>query len=398
MSINVWSRWRSRSGQKPGGPPVTLYQMNHRRWLRLTLRHTALLALGALALHGCSRQPPEPAAAATTPPAAPAAPKPVALDPAKLLAPFKPAPVARDAPRPEDTEARISLGHKLFFDPRLSKNHDISCNSCHNLATFGVDNKALSDGHQGKKGTRNSPTVYNAAGHIAQFWDGRAATLEAQAEGPLFNPVEMAMPDAKRLEATLSSMPEYTKHFQQAFPGEKKPVSLGNAARALAAFERQLSTPSRFDRFLSGEQGALTAPERRGLELFVSSGCTTCHNGPAVGGTSFQKLGLIHEWPYVEDPGRFQVTKNEEDRTKFRVPTLRNVEKTGPYLHDGSIQALDEMVRLMAKHQLGKDLTAPEVEDLVAFLRSLTGELPQRYLRAPELPRSTPGTPSPDPS
>jgi cytochrome c peroxidase len=375
--------------------------MKNHSWLSLTPRSAALLALGAFALNGCSRQPPEaaapkPAEVAVAEPAAPAAPQPV--DPAKLLAPFKPAPVTTAAPPPEDTEARIALGHKLFFDARLSKNHDVSCNSCHNLATFGVDNKPLSDGHKKQKGTRNSPTVYNAAGHIAQFWDGRAPTLEVQAEGPLFNPVEMAMPDGKRVEATLASIPEYAKAFQQAFPGEKKPVSTTNLARAIAAFERQLTTPSRFDTFLAGDKAALTEPERRGLELFVSSGCTTCHNGPAVGGTSFQKLGLIHQWPAVTDAGRFDVTKDEEDRTKFRVPTLRNVEMTGPYLHDGSVQALDEMVRLMAKHQLGKDLTQPQVEDVVAFLRSLTGELPSRYTAAPELPKSTPKTPKPDPS
>ncbi|HEX8706328.1 MAG TPA: cytochrome c peroxidase [Myxococcaceae bacterium] len=372
--------------------------MKNRTWLR----RSAFLALGAVVLSGCSRPSREelhtPAPAPVTPAAAPAASGPAPLEPAALQAPFKPASPAGHTATSEDTEARIALGYKLFFDPRLSKNHDISCNSCHNLATFGVDNKALSDGHQGQKGTRNSPTVYNAAGHIAQFWDGRAPTLEVQAEGPLFNPVEMALPDDKRLIATLASMPEYTRYFQQAFPGEKKPLSPGNVVRAIAAFERQLTTPSRFDRFLGGEHGALTEQERRGLELFVSTGCTTCHNGPAVGGTSFQKLGLMHDWPIVEDTGRFGVTRNEEDLQKFRVPTLRNVEKTGPYLHDGSIQALPEMVRLMAKHQLSKDLTEPEVEDVVAFLRSLTGELPQRYIQPPELPRSTRKTPKPDPT
>ncbi|MDY7228843.1 cytochrome-c peroxidase [Hyalangium rubrum] len=379
--------------------------MKDRTWLRLTPGRTALLAMGALALNGCSNPPTEappakPAVVAAAPaapevPAAPAEPKPV--DPAKLLAPFKLAPV-KDAPQVQDTEVRIALGRMLFHDPRLSKNHDISCNTCHNLATFGVDNKALSDGHRGQKGTRNSPTVYNAANHVAQFWDGRAPTLEVQAEGPIFNPVEMAMPDDKRLVATLNSIPQYVKHFKQAFPGEKKPVTAGNAARAIAAFERQLTTPSRFDQFLAGEQAALTEAERRGLELFVSSGCTTCHNGPAVGGTSFQKLGLIEEWPHLADKGRFDVTRNEEDQAKFRVPTLRNVDKTGPYLHDGSVQALPEMVRLMAKHQLGKTLKDSEVEDVVAFLRSLTGELPQHYLAPPELPKSTRKTPEPDPS
>ena len=365
--------------------------MNYRTWL---------LTLGAVAFHGCARSPSEqPAPPAPSPvvAAAPALSTPPPLDVARLRAPFKPAPGAKEASGPADTEAQVSLGYKLFFEPRLSKNHDISCNSCHNLATFGVDNKPVSDGHRGQKGTRNSPTVYNAAGHIAQFWDGRAPTLEVQAEGPLFNPVEMALPDDKRLIATLSSMPEYTRHFQQAFPGEKTPVSPDTVVRAIAAFERQLTTPSRFDTFLAGEERALTEQERRGLELFVSTGCTTCHNGPAVGGTSFQKLGLAKDWPLLEDPGRFEVTKNEEDRARFRVPTLRNVDKTGPYLHDGSIQALPEMVRLMAKHQLGTDLAEPQVQDVVAFLRSLTGELPQRYIQPPPLPASTAKTPQPDP-
>jgi cytochrome c peroxidase len=371
-------------------------------WFRPLTWHLTLVALGALALHGCSSRPsedtaPKPAAEAPTPEPAPP-PKPEPLEFAKLVAPFKPAAAAQGAPPPADTEARIALGRMLFFDGRLSKNHDISCNSCHDLATFGVDNKPLSEGHRGQKGTRNSPTVYNVAGYIAQFWDGRAPTLEVQAEGPIFNPVEMAMSDDKRLVATLTSMPEYVKHFQAAFPGEKKPVTLAHVAKAIAAFERQLTTPSRFDRFLAGEQGALTEQERRGLELFVTSGCTTCHNGPAVGGTSFQKLGLVEEYAHAVDLGRFEVTKEEDDRMKFRVPTLRNVEKTAPYLHDGSIPDLPAMVRLMARHQLGKTLTDAEVDDVVAFLRSLTGELPQRYITAPELPKSTRKTPEPDPS
>jgi cytochrome c peroxidase len=372
--------------------------MKNRTWLECTVA----LVLGAAALAGCTRQPPEelpaPVSAAPAAPPVSVAPKPAPLDPAKLQAPFKPAPPVKEVSTPQDTEAQIALGYKLFFEPRLSKNHDISCNSCHNLATFGVDNEPVSDGHQGQKGTRNSPTVYNAAGHIAQFWDGRAPTLEVQAEGPLFNPVEMALPDDKHLIATLTSMPEYAQHFRRAFPGEKQPVNPGNVTRAIAAFERQLTTPSRFDRFLAGEHGALTGQERRGLETFVSTGCTTCHNGPAVGGGSFQKLGLVREWPWLEDLGRMGVTRDEADRAKFRVPTLRNVEMTGPYLHDGSVQALPEMVRLMATFQLGKELSEPEVQDVVAFLKSLTGELPQRYIQPPALPRSTPKTPRPDPT
>jgi cytochrome c peroxidase len=305
---------------------------------------------------------------------------------------------AKTVKAPVDSAEQVSLGRMLFFEKRLSKNHDISCNSCHDLATFGVDGKATSEGHKGQKGSRNAPTVFHAAGHVAQFWDGRAATLEEQAEGPMMNPLEMAMPGEKRVLATLNSMLEYVKRFQAAFPGKKKAVSVGNAARAIAAFERKLLTSARFDKFLAGDESALTEQERRGLELFASAGCTTCHNGPSVGGTSFQKLGLIEEFA-TEDKGRYDVTKNEEDLHKFRVPTLRNVEKTGPWFHDGSVKELPTAVRLMARHQLGMSFTDAEVDDIVAFLKSLTGELPGAdVLAAPELPPSTRATPKPDPT
>ncbi|RKH54848.1 cytochrome-c peroxidase [Corallococcus aberystwythensis] len=365
----------------------------------------SLSVMGAGLLAGCERssgtapeaQPPAPVAQPAPKPASkPTEPDAAAV--AKLASHFFQAP-RNQAPLPTDTEAQVALGRMLFHEPRLSKNHDVSCNSCHGLTTFGVDNKALSDGHKGQKGSRNSPTVYNAAHHIAQFWDGRAATLEAQAEGPMMNPVEMAMPDAKRVEATLSSMPEYASRFRTAFPKTGKPVTLANAARALAAFERTLTTPSRFDRFLAGEHAALSAQEQRGLEAFVTTGCTTCHNGPAVGGASFQKLGLVEAYPALTDAGRFDATKNEDDRGYFRVPTLRNVEMTGPYLHDGSVKDLPTMVRLMGRYQLGRTLKDGEVDDLVAFLKSLTGELPPaERISAPALPPSTKRTPKPDPS
>ncbi|MFY1829735.1 cytochrome-c peroxidase [Myxococcus fulvus] len=357
-----------------------------------------LASLGMGAVSGCERKQ-EPVAPPTTA-SAPKPPGPKPMTPEQLSHFFRPAPPAKNAkPAPQDTEAQVALGRMLFFEPRLSKNHDVSCNTCHGLDTYGVDNKALSDGHRGQKGSRNSPTVYNAAGHIAQFWDGRADTLEAQASGPILNPVEMAMPDERRVVATLSSMPEYVTRFREAFPSEKKPVSLANAARAIAAFERGLTTSSRFDQYLAGQHSALNEAEQRGLHLFVVTGCTTCHNGPAVGGTSFQKLGLIEDYPGLKDAGRFDATKNEDDRGKFRVPTLRDVERTGPYLHDGSVSELPTMVRLMAKHQLARTLTDAEVDDLVAFLKSLTGELPPReHIAAPPLPPSTKKTPEPDPS
>jgi cytochrome c peroxidase len=367
-----------------------------------------LLGLGLVSLgtfsFSCSRESPAPTAAAPAAPvAAPAAPpeppKPT-LGYEKLISFFRlPAALAaKAAARPPDTAEQVALGHKLFFDKRLSKNHDISCNSCHDLATFGVDGKATSEGHKGQKGNRNAPTVFHAAGHVAQFWDGRASTLEEQASGPMMNPVEMAMPGDKRVLATLNSIPQYVDAFKAAFPADKKPVSVGNAARAIAAFERKLLTSSRFDKFLAGDQTALTEQERRGLELFAASGCTTCHNGPSVGGTSFQKLGVMEEFP-TQDKGRFEVTKNEEDLQKFRVPTLRNVEKTGPWFHDGSVKELPEAVRLMAKHQLGMTFSDAEVADIVAFLKSLTGDLPGGGLvSAPELPPSTKTTPKPDPT
>ncbi|WP_141591082.1 cytochrome-c peroxidase [Myxococcus sp. AB056] len=369
--------------------------MIQNRWVSLL----SLSALGVSALTGCERTPP-PAEAPVAAPEAQKLPAPKPMTAEQLAHFFKPLPQRKDAPPPpEDTDAQVALGRMLYFEPRLSKNHDVSCNTCHGLTTFGVDNKALSDGHKGLKGTRNSPTVYNAAGHIAQFWDGRADTLEAQATGPILNPVEMAMPDEKRVLATLTSIPEYTKRFREAFPGDKKPVTMANTARAIAAFERKLVTTSRFDAFVGGKHDALTEQEQRGLQLFATTGCTTCHNGPAVGGTSFQKLGLIEDYPGLKDAGRFDATKNEDDRGKFRVPTLLNVDKTGPYLHDGSVVELPQMVRLMAKHQLARTLTDPEVDDLVAFLKSLTGELPPaEFIAPPELPPSTAKTPKPDPS
>lgn len=368
----------------------------NRLWLGV-----GLVSLGALS-SACSKEP-APAVSAATPapaapaPAAPATPPPPRMSYEKLVSFFRPRPAAK-VEAPADSPERIKLGRMLFFENRLSKNHDISCNSCHDLATFGVDGKPTSSGHKGQHGSRNAPTVFHAAGHVAQFWDGRAATLEEQAAGPMMNPAEMAMPDEKRVLATLNSMPEYVKYFHEAFPGDKKPVSVTNAARSIAAFERELLTTSRFDKFLAGDQEALTPQEHHGLELFAGAGCTTCHNGPAVGGTSFQKLGVMEDYP-TEDQGRYGVTKNEEDIRKFRVPTLRNVEKTGPWFHDGSVKELPTAVRLMAKHQLGMTFSDPEVNDIVAFLKSLTGELPgPEVLSAPPLPPSTRTTPKPDPT
>jgi Cytochrome c peroxidase len=272
-----------------------------------------------------------------------------------------------------DTPARAALGRTLWFERRLSVNGTQSCNDCHRLdgeAPTGADGARTSDGARGTKGARNSPSVKNAGYHVAQFWDGRARTLEEQAEGPILNPVEMAMPDAAAVEAALRVLPEYREPFQAAFPGETEPITLRNTARALAAFERTLKTRDRLDDFLRGDLDALSHRETAGLKLFLTTGCTTCHNSPTIGANQFQVLGLVKEWE-TKDEGRFAVTKNEEDRKKFKVPSLRNAVATGPYFHDGSVDRLDEAVRKMAWHQLGKELTDDEISSIVAFLGAL---------------------------
>jgi cytochrome c peroxidase len=296
------------------------------------------------------------------------------------------------------TGAQVDLGRILYYEKRLSKNHDVSCNTCHLLDKYGVDGTPTSTGHKAQKGGRNAPTVYNAAGHIAQFWDGRAADVEAQAKGPVLNPIEMAMADEKSVVAVLETIPEYTPLFQAAFPGEEKPVTYDNMAKAIGAFERGLVTPSPFDRLLAGDQTALTDAQKAGLTTFVQSGCTTCHTGPLLGGGMYQKLGLVTPWPNPSDAGRFDVTKNEADKQLFKVPSLRNIEETGPYFHDGSVATLDEAIRLMGHHQLGRELSPEQVGSIQTFLGSLTGELPTAYIAEPPALASGPKTPKPDPS
>jgi cytochrome c peroxidase len=315
----------------------------------------------------------------------------------RALAVFGTLPASAENPENPSTDARVALGSALYSDKRLSKNHDISCASCHQLDRFGVDGEATSPGHQGQRGGRNSPTSFNAALHIAQFWDGREPDVEAQAKGPVLNPIEMAMPDAASVEAVLRSIPGYAPMFEAAFAGSDASISFDNMALAIAAFERQLITPGAFDAFMSGDVSSLNDAQRRGLALFMDTGCITCHNGAAVGGGSFQKLGLVEAY-VTADQGRFEVTGKESDRQVFKVPSLRNVEKTGPYFHDGSVASLDEAVRLMARHQLGKSLDGAEVADIVAFLTSLTGSVDPSLLATPTLPKSGPNTPKPDPS
>ncbi|MBK9138244.1 MAG: cytochrome-c peroxidase [Verrucomicrobia bacterium] len=272
-----------------------------------------------------------------------------------------------------DTPAKIELGKKLYFDVRLSVNDSQSCNTCHRLdeKRGGVDNEPTSQGAHGQRGNRNSPTVLNAGFYIAQFWDGRAKDLVEQAKGPVLNPVEMAMPSEPEVVKKLSAIKEYQDLFAKAFPTETEKITYDNIARAIAAFERTLITYDRFNDFLKGDDKALTDKELEGLELFINTGCTTCHNGPAMGGGSFQKVGLINEYK-TEDKGRYDVTKDEDDIGKFKVPSLRNIALTAPYFHHGRYKNLADVVKLMAYHQLDKRLTDAEADTLVAFLKTLT--------------------------
>ena len=294
------------------------------------------------------------------------------------------------------TEEKVDLGRMLYYEPRLSRSQSVSCNSCHPLSNYGADGKPVSPGHKGLTGSRNSPSVYNAAGHMAQFWDGRAADVEEQAKGPVTNPVEMAMPSEHSIIAVLQSMPEYVAAFHRAFPMEKDPVTFDNMAKAIGAFERRLVTPSRWDTYLRGDDRALSAEEQAGWREFMHTGCQTCHNGPYVGGSMHQKLGVQKPWPDASDLGRFQVTRLPADRMVFKVASLRNVEKTGPYFHNGKVASLEEAVRLMAEHQLGARLSEPQARSIAAWLKSLTGRIPAEYVRPPALPPSTARTPKPD--
>ncbi len=273
----------------------------------------------------------------------------------------------------EDTPEQIALGDKLFHDTRLSENNSQSCNTCHNVDAGGpgVDNQPTSLGAFGKRGARNSPTVLNAGYQVMQFWDGRAADLVEQAKGPVMNPVEMAMPSEAVVVQRLQDVPEYVAAFKAAFPKERTPVSYTTMARAIAAFERTLISRSRFDEYMEGKQDKLTQVEKRGLKTFIETGCITCHSGPAIGGSTFQKLGLVH--PYATtDAGRYDVTKESSDSLIFKVPMLRNIALTAPYFHDGSIKDLHEAVRLMAWHQLDKKLDTTQIHEIVAFLGSLS--------------------------
>jgi cytochrome c peroxidase len=308
------------------------------------------------------------------------------------------------APEPEDnptTEAKVELGRMLYFDPRFSSTGTVSCNSCHNLMLGGDDNRAVSMGVHCKTGGRSAPTVWNSAFSSSEFWDGRAASLEEQAKGPVVNPVEMGMSELKQAMDRVRAIPGYKPYFAKAFGGDG-PMTVDNAAKAVAAFERTMITPnSPYDRFVKGDKAALDEQQLRGMNSFAEVGCTSCHSGPAFNGWAmragtgfFMKFPAFTDDEYVNkydlmaDEGRFEVTGEAADKQLFKVPTLRNVALTAPYFHNGSAKTLEETVRVMAKLQLDKVLGDEQVADIVAFLNALTGDFPQQTL--PRLP-GTPG-------
>ena len=309
-------------------------------------------------------------------------------------------PVPKENPQ---TAAKVELGKQLYFDPRISLTGTVSCNSCHNLMSNGTDSRPVSAGAHGKIGERNAPTVFNAAFRSVQFWDGRAVSLEEQAKGPPTNPIEMAMPNAEAIVERIQAIPGYRQQFAEVFSGSQ-PVTFDHIAQAIASFERTLVTPgSAYDRYVAGDKNALTPAAKRGLKLMSTLGCASCHAGPQFNGPEqpmgtgfYMKFPLNPDNTYVKkynliaDAGRYAVSHQESDRQMFVVQSLRNVEVTAPYFHNGSVKSLDEAVRVMATTQMDKTLNGSQVQDIVAFLDSLTGKFPQITLpRLPETPNTT---------
>lgn len=278
----------------------------------------------------------------------------------------------------------VSLGRLLWYEPRLSKDGRISCNSCHDLSNYGTDHRPTSLGAFGQAGRRNAPTAYNTVEHLAQFWDGRASDLEQQARAPILDVREMAATRTS-VESFLRDTPEYRALFRSAFPESREPT-LENVAKALGAFERGLVTTSRWDDYLAGNANALSAEEVQGLRIFLEVGCMGCHTGPQMGASMFQVVGFVERWPNQRDQGRFEVTKVPTDRMVFKVPTLKNIARTAPYFHDGSCSDLDDAVLLMGRHQLGIELGEQEVSSIVTFFHALTGVIPHEYIARPLLP------------
>ncbi len=291
-------------------------------------------------------------------------------------------PEIAENPENEITDEKVALGKALYFDKRLSKDNTQSCNTCHNLDTYGVDNQTFSAGNDGGLGGRNSPTTLNAALHVSQFWDSREPDVEAQAGGPILNPVEMAMPSEEAVVERLLGIKEYVDMFAKAYPEDEDALSFENLRKAIAAFERKLITPTRFDDYIAGDNDALTDQEKRGMQMFFDAACTSCHYSKTVGGHINQSFGLFEDyWLYTKseklDKGIAEWSGLAIDEYVFKVPSLRNIEKTAPYFHDGSAQTLEEAVRIMAKIQSAMDLNDDQISQIIDFLKTLTGEVPE---------------------
>jgi cytochrome c peroxidase len=315
------------------------------------------------------------------------------------------------APEPADnpsTKAKLELGKMLFFEPRMSMDGTVSCNSCHNVMFHGGDGRPVGVGIHGQRGGRGSPTVWNSAFMTVQFWDGRAISLEEQAKGPLVNGVEMGMTSHDFVIERMNKIPGYIAAFKTAFPKDKNPVNINNMAKAIAVYERTLITPnSPFDKYMKGNKKAMSPQQVRGMKLVDQIGCTSCHTGVNFAGEEKMGVGNYKPFPQIpgskfdkmydltKDLGRYEVTKNPEDKNHWRVPTWRNIAITAPYFHNGSVKTLPEAVRVMAKTQLDTDLTDAQVEDIVAFLDALTGEFPVQTM--PRLPNTANFTVTPEP-
>lgn len=302
-------------------------------------------------------------------------------------------PLPQSMPSPDNpiTPAKVKLGHALFFEPRISVDKTVSCAKCHPMSIYAADGLKKAVGNNCKANPRNSPTIFNAAAQISAHWIGNRTSVEDQAKQALIGPPSFGMPSYESVEKVLRGMKGYAAMFKEAFPDDKEPVTADNFAKAVGAFERTLMTPAPFDDFVNGNLNALTAQQKRGLKTFLDTGCMTCHFSPYLGGQMYQKFGVFE--PYEKytksqpvDEGRFAVTKNPADKFVFKVPVLRNVAETPPYFHEGSVEKLDEAITIMAKIQLAKDLTKEQTGDIAAFLKSLTGNIPEAALKLPVLP------------
>jgi cytochrome c peroxidase len=289
------------------------------------------------------------------------------------------------------TPEKVKLGKILFYETRISVDGTVSCARCHPISLYAADGLKKSIGNNCKLNPRNAPTIFNGAGQISAHWIGNRIDVEDQAKQSVIGPPSFGMPFYAEVEKKLKEIKGYGPLFKEAFPKDKNPVTMDNFAKAVGAFERTLVTPSRFDAFVKGDQTAFMEPQKRGLKTFIETGCITCHSSAYVGGQMYQKFGIFEPyWKYTKskdvDEGRYVVTKNESDKYVFKVPMLRNVEMTSPYFHDGSVAKLDDAVWVMGKIQLGRDLTKSQMEGIAAFLKSLTGKIPEDAIKVPLLP------------